>query len=136
MYGAILHYDQCSFGPPRQSDMVLGLEMTSLYLSCGLCNSIRPQSTRKRVVNKKCTFYGKRKFNVIYGAILHYDQRSCGPPQQFDIVLGLEITSLYLSCGLFHSIRPQSSDDLMKFGNGGMQWPIGLPKVRGRGIRA
>ncbi len=89
--------------------MVLGLEITSLYLSCGLCHSIRPQSTRKRVINKKCRFYGKRNFNVIYGAILHYDQCSFGPPRQFDMVLGLEMTSLYLSCGLCHSIRPQST---------------------------
>eukprot|EP00978_Attheya_sp_CCMP212_P029100 scaffold102322_cov46-Attheya_sp.AAC.1 len=87
IYGAILHYDQCSFGPPQQFDMVLGLEMTSLYLSCGLCNSIRPQSTRKRLVNKKCKYYGKHNFKVIYGAILHYDQGSLGTPHRFDMVL-------------------------------------------------
>eukprot|EP00978_Attheya_sp_CCMP212_P016348 scaffold42733_cov83-Attheya_sp.AAC.1 len=59
-------------------------------------------------VNKKCRFYGKRSFNVIYGAILHYDQCSFGPPRRFDMVLGLEITSSYLYCGLCHSIRHQS----------------------------
>eukprot|EP00978_Attheya_sp_CCMP212_P022373 scaffold66670_cov31-Attheya_sp.AAC.1 len=37
-----------TFAPPRQFDMVLALEMTSLYLSCGLCHSIRPQSKWKR----------------------------------------------------------------------------------------
>eukprot|EP00978_Attheya_sp_CCMP212_P019195 scaffold53486_cov75-Attheya_sp.AAC.1 len=60
-------------------------------------------------VNKKCRFYGKRNFNVIYGAILHYDQCSFGSPRRSDMVLGLEMTSLYLSCGLCHSIRPQST---------------------------
>eukprot|EP00978_Attheya_sp_CCMP212_P032120 scaffold123853_cov65-Attheya_sp.AAC.1 len=133
--------------------MVLGMDMNTLYLSCGLCHSIRPQSTRKRVVNKKCRFYGKRKFNVIYGAILHYDQCSVGPPLQFDMtpidteegvnkkcrfygkcnfnviygailhydqcsfgpprrfdmVLGMEMTSLYMSCGLCDSISPQTT---------------------------
>ena len=87
--------------------MVLGLEITSLYLSCGLCHSIRPQSTGKRVVNKKCGFYGKRNFNLIYRAILHIDQCCFGTPRWFDMVLGLEMTSFYLSCGLCHSISPQ-----------------------------
>eukprot|EP00978_Attheya_sp_CCMP212_P033985 scaffold140243_cov27-Attheya_sp.AAC.1 len=58
-------------------------------------------------INKKCRFDGKRNFNVIYGAILHYDQCSFGPPQWFNMVLGREMTSLYLNCGLCHSLRPQ-----------------------------
>eukprot|EP00978_Attheya_sp_CCMP212_P046588 scaffold400523_cov35-Attheya_sp.AAC.1 len=33
--------------------MVLGLEMTSLYLSCGLCHSISPQWMRNRNTGKK-----------------------------------------------------------------------------------
>eukprot|EP00978_Attheya_sp_CCMP212_P019196 scaffold53496_cov88-Attheya_sp.AAC.1 len=37
-------------------NMVLGLDMTSLYLSCGLCHSIRPQSTRKRASIRNTDF--------------------------------------------------------------------------------
>eukprot|EP00978_Attheya_sp_CCMP212_P038540 scaffold191990_cov83-Attheya_sp.AAC.1 len=39
--------------------MVLGMEMTTLYLSCGLCHSISPYSTRKKVVNT-CKFWNPK----------------------------------------------------------------------------